>query len=156
MHNNYSDPPSPGHAELFTRQWRITSVCLLAFLGISFLILCYYIRHLCHQEQRNRRVSAAIASSIGDGDGILNDKLGPEVLASIPIFVYDAILGQQEKLECAIYLTEFREGEKGRLLPRCGHRFHVECVDMWLETHFSCPLCRVVVVKLEYVDESAA
>ena len=24
----------------------------------------------------------------------------------------------------------------------CGHRFHQECADKWLETNAKCPLCR--------------
>ncbi|KAI5004904.1 hypothetical protein ZWY2020_032147 [Hordeum vulgare] len=27
-------------------------------------------------------------------------------------------------------------------LPRCGHRFHVECIDAWFRDNSTCPLCR--------------
>jgi hypothetical protein len=49
--------------------------------------------------------------------------------------------------ECAICLSEFapREGEI-RVLPQCGHGFHVACVDTWLGAHSSCPSCRRVLV----------
>ena len=43
---------------------------------------------------------------------------------------------------CAICLGEFEDGEKVRVLPRCGHEFHVRCVDTWLVSHDSCPTCR--------------
>uniref|UniRef100_A0A0E0N499 RING-type domain-containing protein n=2 Tax=Oryza TaxID=4527 RepID=A0A0E0N499_ORYRU len=43
---------------------------------------------------------------------------------------------------CAICLGEFADGEKVRVLPRCGHGFHVRCVDTWLVSHDSCPTCR--------------
>ncbi|KAH7292654.1 hypothetical protein KP509_29G079600 [Ceratopteris richardii] len=46
------------------------------------------------------------------------------------------------RAECAICLTEFRESECIRMLPRCEHCFHTRCIDVWLFTHSTCPLCR--------------
>ncbi|TVU48524.1 hypothetical protein EJB05_08162, partial [Eragrostis curvula] len=48
--------------------------------------------------------------------------------------------------ECAICLSEFAEKEEIRVLPQCGHAFHVACVDTWLAAHSSCPSCRRVLV----------
>ncbi|XP_020115056.1 probable E3 ubiquitin-protein ligase ATL45 [Ananas comosus] len=48
--------------------------------------------------------------------------------------------------ECPICLAEFAEGEEIRILPQCGHRFHVACVDTWLGVHSSCPSCRRLLV----------
>ncbi|KAJ4851612.1 hypothetical protein Tsubulata_012447 [Turnera subulata] len=48
--------------------------------------------------------------------------------------------------ECAICLAEFVEGEEVRVLPQCGHGFHVGCIDMWLGSHSSCPSCRQILV----------
>ncbi|CAM0908539.1 unnamed protein product [Alopecurus aequalis] len=48
--------------------------------------------------------------------------------------------------ECAICLAEFVEGDGLRVLPRCGHGFHVACVDAWLRTNASCPSCRCPIV----------
>nr|GMC53892.1 RING-H2 finger protein ATL60-like [Ipomoea batatas] len=39
------------------------------------------------------------------------------------------------------------EGEKARLLPKCNHGFHVDCIDMWFHSHSTCPLCRNPVSK---------
>jgi E3 ubiquitin-protein ligase EL5 len=39
------------------------------------------------------------------------------------------------------------DGEAERFLPKCEHGFHAECVDMWLRSHPTCPLCRVDVDK---------
>ncbi|KAM3298460.1 hypothetical protein ACQJBY_040092 [Aegilops geniculata] len=48
--------------------------------------------------------------------------------------------------ECAICLAEFMEGEGLRVLPQCGHGFHVACVDAWLRTCATCPSCRAPIV----------
>ncbi|CAK8578933.1 unnamed protein product [Lathyrus sativus] len=44
--------------------------------------------------------------------------------------------------ECVICLSEFTNGEKVRVLPKCNHGFHVCCIDKWLREHSSCPKCR--------------
>ncbi|BAH91949.1 Os02g0832150 [Oryza sativa Japonica Group] len=56
-----------------------------------------------------------------------------------------ALKQQQQQAECAICLAEFAGGEELRLLPHCGHAFHVSCIDTWLGTHATCPSCRATV-----------
>lgn len=46
------------------------------------------------------------------------------------------------KPECAICLSEFEEREWVKGIPYCGHVFHAECIDTWLSSHVTCPLCR--------------
>lgn len=48
----------------------------------------------------------------------------------------------QDATTCAICLCEFEDGEAIRVLPECLHLFHVVCIDKWLYSHSSCPLCR--------------
>ncbi|KAG4970220.1 hypothetical protein JHK85_036641 [Glycine max] len=47
--------------------------------------------------------------------------------------------------ECPVCLSGFEEGEEVRKLPRCKHWFHAPCIDMWLYSHFDCPICRTPV-----------
>ena len=28
---------------------------------------------------------------------------------------------------------------------KCGHKFHKECLDMWLDKHYTCPMCRYMI-----------
>lgn len=58
-------------------------------------------------------------------------------------------------LECAVCLNEFEDDETLRLLPKCDHVFHLECIDMWLASHTTCPVCRadLAAETVEPVDE---
>ncbi|KAG2723724.1 hypothetical protein I3760_02G182400 [Carya illinoinensis] len=42
---------------------------------------------------------------------------------------------------CAVCLCEFEDDEE-LTLPACRHSFHVPCIDMWLYSHSTCPICR--------------
>nr|CAD1841277.1 unnamed protein product [Ananas comosus var. bracteatus] len=44
--------------------------------------------------------------------------------------------------QCIICLRVVKVGEKVRQLPKCSHLFHVKCIDEWLASHETCPLCR--------------
>ncbi|KAH7546712.1 hypothetical protein FEM48_Zijuj01G0230700 [Ziziphus jujuba var. spinosa] len=46
---------------------------------------------------------------------------------------------------CSVCLQEWKEGESVRRLPKCGHFFHMECIDKWLMRQVSCPMCRIYV-----------
>lgn len=68
--------------------------------------------------------------------------LDPAVLKAMPVIVFTATNDFKDGLECAVCLSEVSESEKIRLLPKCNHGFHVECIDMWFASHSTCPLCR--------------
>lgn len=48
----------------------------------------------------------------------------------------------KEDMECAVCLESFEDDESLRLLPKCSHVFHTECIDEWFLSHSTCPLCR--------------
>ncbi|PWA80204.1 Zinc finger, RING/FYVE/PHD-type [Artemisia annua] len=59
---------------------------------------------------------------------------------SLPIVTY----GQDDKTwtECSICLSEFEAGDTVKVIPNCGHGFHPTCIDTWLTSNVSCPVCR--------------
>lgn len=90
--------------------------------------------------------------------------LDAAVLKSLPTFKYKASGGGgdgdgdgdgEEMVECAVCLSEFEEGERGRLLPKCNHSFHVDCIDMWFHSHSTCPICRAPVDGDDFPAKSA-
>lgn len=65
---------------------------------------------------------------------------------TLPIFNYKAIIGVKSPFDCAVCLSEFEAEDKLRLLPKCSHAFHMECIDTWLLSHSTCPLCRASLI----------
>nr|CAB3461722.1 unnamed protein product [Digitaria exilis] len=71
---------------------------------------------------------------------------------ALPVYIYSgAAAGADEEggkaEECAVCIVELRDGDSASVLPRCGHRFHADCIGAWLRRrHTTCPLCRASVV----------
>ncbi|KAD5317679.1 hypothetical protein R6Q59_033018 [Mikania micrantha] len=61
---------------------------------------------------------------------------------TLPIFTYKSIIGLKNPFDCAVCLCEFEDDDDLRLLPKCSHAFHMNCIDAWLLSHSTCPLCR--------------
>ncbi|XVE55554.1 hypothetical protein DITRI_Ditri03aG0168400 [Diplodiscus trichospermus] len=71
--------------------------------------------------------------------------LEESVIDSFPTFVYSTVKGLKTgkgTLECAICLNEFKDDETLRLIPKCNHVFHPDCIDAWLSSQATCPVCR--------------
>jgi hypothetical protein len=50
-------------------------------------------------------------------------------------------LNSQDGPSCAVCLESFKRSETIRTLP-CSHEFHKKCIDPWLKTNGTCPLCK--------------
>ncbi|KAJ0255134.1 RING-H2 finger protein ATL46 [Hirschfeldia incana] len=78
----------------------------------------------------------------------LNDSgLDQAFIDALPVFHYKEMVGgggdsSKEPFDCAVCLCEFTEKDKLRLLPMCSHAFHLNCIDTWLQSNSTCPLCR--------------
>lgn len=94
-----------------------------------------------------RRGSGGTDQHNGGAHSLANKGLKKKILHSLPRFTYTVDGGGVAKftsVECAICLGEFVEGNEIRVLPQCGHGFHVGCIDTWLGSHSSCPSCRQI------------
>ncbi|GJU41226.1 RING-H2 finger protein ATL63-like protein [Tanacetum coccineum] len=84
--------------------------------------------------------------------------LPSSVISSLPLFIYKISPPFDSSCitECAICLSVFQEEEIGRKLPVCGHAFHVDCIDMWLHSHSTCPICRSTIFNhnriIDYIE----
>uniref|UniRef100_A0A0A9DVR3 RING-type E3 ubiquitin transferase n=1 Tax=Arundo donax TaxID=35708 RepID=A0A0A9DVR3_ARUDO len=116
------------------------------------------------QHRRSRGGPAAAARGAGGEAGAdaalqrqlqqlfhLHDSgLDQAFIDALPVFAYREIVvgcggdGDKEPFDCAVCLCEFDTEDKLRLLPLCGHAFHLNCIDTWLLSNSTCPLCRGV------------
>ena len=48
--------------------------------------------------------------------------------------------GELEDDSCCICREPFTEGTVIRKLNRCSHKFHISCIDTWLQNNTTCPL----------------
>ncbi|XP_042484630.1 RING-H2 finger protein ATL56-like [Macadamia integrifolia] len=113
------------------------------FLGIAAIVLL----HICLAGgalQRRRRWRS-LSSDFSDENSEFGLGLSQKELSKVPCFNYSVALERAVNGDCAVCLEGLREGEMCRILPRCKHVFHANCVDAWLIKVAACPLCRASV-----------
>ncbi|URE44550.1 RING-H2 finger protein [Musa troglodytarum] len=148
-------PPSQDHPTLLPALPVALASLLTAAVVVIFITIFIYRR----RRRRRRLAAASTAEDPGpfeNGGGevdhhvwyIRTTGLDESTIGAITAWAYkaaDGVLGDSPA-DCAVCLSEFRDGELLRLLPKCGHAFHVSCIDTWLRSHVNCPLCRAPVV----------
>ena len=112
---------------------------LFLMFSLTFLVLMY-LKH-CH------RTASSVHFDPENHPPFLRSRsrfsgIDKNVIESLPFFRFCSLKGSREGLECAVCLSKFEDIEILRLLPKCKHAFHIDCIDQWLEKHSSCPLCR--------------
>ncbi|CAH8368461.1 unnamed protein product [Eruca vesicaria subsp. sativa] len=151
-----------GSMTLGSSRYALNGKIMLASVIILFvaviLILCFhsYARWLFQRQNRRirRRITAHLRSLSAAQSSSSLSPLDPTVLEKIPIFVYSFKTHNSPPEECSVCLSEFEEEDEGRVLPKCGHVFHVECIDTWFRSRSSCPLCRAPVQPEQLITES--
>ncbi|KAF8985450.1 hypothetical protein BGZ46_004043 [Entomortierella lignicola] len=114
----------------------------------SLLIGLYFLP--CSSFLLSRVVPTSIASGLTrTATKPMIDKLGSTSMTE------GMFGGDPEEAVCAICLGEYAPNETIRFLP-CRHHFHLECVDQWLFTDKSCPLCKHDIDKPPVGDRSNA
>lgn len=116
------------------------SVMLVAFL-FAFLFMGFfslYLGYCSYGYNTNRNPITAAKDLCLRG-------FNRQLIDKCPVLVYSTIKNLKigkATLECAVCLSEFDDSDKIRLLPKCHHVFHPDCIDNWLLSHMNCPVCR--------------
>ncbi|XP_058752289.1 RING-H2 finger protein ATL40-like [Vicia villosa] len=142
----------------FNKKILLTAICSLVLVLILVLALHLYARYVLKRQARRRaaihQLSLTVAHAHVQFSDPSNSGLDPTLIASLPTFLFKQKQIQDEEqnkdvsnniVECAVCLSLIEDGEMMRLLPNCKHSFHVACIDMWLASHSTCPICRTKV-----------
>ncbi|CAL9105511.1 unnamed protein product [Musa textilis] len=122
------------------------SIVIIGMISVFFCLgfLAIYTRS-CTGDGGDLGVSSPRWAGGGSARSRRQQGLKPEVLQTFPTLKYAEVKGLKAgkgALECAVCLSEFEDDEELRLLPRCSHVFHPDCIDAWLASHVTCPVCR--------------
>ncbi|KAL7105459.1 hypothetical protein ACP275_07G045900 [Erythranthe tilingii] len=166
----FHPPPPPPHSS--HASFPIIAVAIIGIIATGFLLVGYYVFVIkcClnwhridllrrFSFSRRRRVDATSPSARSLA-AAANRGLTESAIRSIPVFKFkkggsnksaSIIINNNNNnnamiktttCDCAVCLNEFQEDEKLRIIPNCGHLFHIDCIDVWLQNNANCPLCR--------------
>ncbi|KFK33135.1 hypothetical protein AALP_AA6G335400 [Arabis alpina] len=151
-------PPSPSSGNRISPAvlFVIVILAVLFFIsGLLHLLVRFLIKHPSSSGAGTRSnrypeisTSDALQRQLQQLFHLNDSGLDQAFIDALPVFHYKEILGSggngngQEPFDCAVCLCEFTEKDKLRLLPMCSHAFHLNCIDTWLQSNSTCPLCR--------------
>ncbi|XAR61112.1 hypothetical protein NMG60_11034727 [Bertholletia excelsa] len=131
----------------------ILAVAVLCIVATAFLLVSYYLflNKCClinwQQLDPLRRFSMPRTRPNDDPlipySPSLTHGLDEFLIREIPTVHYTKLQGEERSLyKCVVCLSDFQEQDILRVLPKCGHGFHLDCIDVWLQSNSNCPLCR--------------
>ncbi|GMY11416.1 E3 ubiquitin-protein ligase ATL6 [Fagus crenata] len=117
-------------------------VAVIVFLLWAFFVVAFFCIYIRECFDTGASQAAGLPSVV---NRFRNRGLDREVIETFPTLDYSTVRALRigkGALECAVCLSEFEDQETLRLLPKCSHAFHPDCIDVWLASHVTCPVCR--------------
>ncbi|KAK7389040.1 hypothetical protein VNO78_23872 [Psophocarpus tetragonolobus] len=148
------ESPNEKEATSVSSVSRISPLILLVIIIVAVIFFVYGLVHLVLWFFMKRRSSSSLYNSNRFHESrvlqrqlqqlfrLHDSGLDQALIDALPVFCYQDLLGSKEPFDCAVCLCEFSEDDKLRLLPMCTHAFHMNCLDTWLLSNSTCPLCR--------------
>lgn len=102
------------------------------------------------QDPENYEALLHLAERLGDAKprGLMR-----HAIDQLPSYRYTGEKCDTKQTTCVICMCDFESRQMLRVLP-CVHEFHSKCVDKWLKSNRTCPICRGD--ASEYLKETSA
>ncbi|KAG4115483.1 hypothetical protein ERO13_D12G107200v2 [Gossypium hirsutum] len=114
-----------------------TSVIFIVF--ICSRIICGRIRGSQSRQMFHTQSEIDLQQAEGQTRG-----LEPVVVAAIPALRFNSeTFTYIEDTQCSICLGDYQEKQVLRIMPKCGHNFHLSCIDLWLRKQSTCHVYRL-------------
>ncbi|KAI9072377.1 hypothetical protein K1719_045658 [Acacia pycnantha] len=154
---------SSQHSSSASHNINTSVLIILIVLAVTFIVwlsLYLFFRHLnlrlqrpspssfSSSSRRNATPATATAMPVFSTSRHFSLEIpSASIIDSLPIFEFSSITRLSSASDstggdCAVCLSKFEQRDLLRLLPLCCHSFHVECIDTWLQSNLTCPLCR--------------
>ncbi|XP_038878715.1 RING-H2 finger protein ATL13 [Benincasa hispida] len=146
-----AQPPPLAQSSGFNLENKVSPSVLLIIIILAIVFFVSGLLHLLvrflwtpplHRDPENSDNVTAFQGQLQQLFHLHDSGVDQSFIDTLPVFHYKAIIGSKSPFDCAVCLSEFEPEDKLRLLPKCSHAFHTECIDTWLLSHSTCPLCR--------------
>lgn len=123
----------------------ITTVIGFGMSAAFIVFVCA--RLICGRIRSPDLSAAAIEVEVRSNHDLADREIrgvDPIFVSAIPTMKYcREAFRSKEDAQCSICLAEYQEKDVLRVMPTCLHKFHVTCIDEWLQKHSTCPICRL-------------
>ncbi|XP_051139267.1 RING-H2 finger protein ATL7-like isoform X2 [Andrographis paniculata] len=136
---------SRASSELKLYQAFIFSVPIFFTFILLFLFYLFYLRRrrVDWSSLRMRTATSIPTSESGNDDDVSRCELGvkKELREMLPIIVFKESFSVRDA-QCSVCLGDYQAEDRLQQIPACRHTFHMDCIDLWLAAHTTCPICR--------------
>ncbi|KAK4416097.1 E3 ubiquitin-protein ligase ATL4 [Sesamum alatum] len=148
------DPPSPYSSSASASASSSSVIIVLIIIGSAVIVSASIYLLLRFLSKRLRRTFSAADDVVVRQGASSNRNWNQQhchvafngLLDSLPLFNFRSVAGNLAGGDCAVCLSKFEPHDQLRLLPLCCHAFHAACIDTWIVSNQTCPLCRSTVL----------
>lgn len=112
--------------------WSVSLSCVFVSILVFILFKLRACCCCCYSSSSSQRHNTKLVAAT-------------EAIEKCPIFEYSTAkelkVGNGAE-ECSVCLVEFEDSDTIKMLPKCQHVFHQHCIDTWLPSRMTCPICR--------------
>ncbi|KAJ0243124.1 RING-H2 finger protein ATL7 [Hirschfeldia incana] len=133
---------------------------LIFSIPICFTFIVLFVFYVIYLRRRSSSVDWSSLGMRGGGSFVSTNNLSKaelglskELRQMLPIVIFKESYSINDS-QCSVCLGDYQANEKLQQIPPCGHTFHMDCIDLWLTLHTTCPLCRLSLIPKSSLEGS--